>query len=69
MYFFQDGDWSPFQEVRLSATEGVSISDCAWNPTMPELLAVSLSDGSLVAIEVKDTQFTLNSLPPSTGIQ
>lgn len=66
---FQTGDWNPFQEVRLSSTEGTTVRDCAWNPTTPGLVAVSLSDGSLVGVEIKNTQFTINSLPPSTGAQ
>ena len=36
---------------------------------MPGLVAVCLSDGSLVAVELDNTQFTINSLPASTGAQ
>ena len=43
--------------------------DCAWNPVIPTLVAVCLSDGSLVAVEINNTQFTINSLPSSTGAQ
>jgi hypothetical protein len=45
------------------------VRDCAWNPVIPTLLAVCLSDGSLVAVEINNTQVTLNSLPSSTGAQ
>uniref|UniRef100_A0A0P6FD67 Nuclear pore complex protein Nup214 n=1 Tax=Daphnia magna TaxID=35525 RepID=A0A0P6FD67_9CRUS len=65
----QTGEWSPFQEVRLSSTEGITVSDCAWNPTVPGLVAVSLSDGSLVAVEINNTQFSINSLPSNTQAQ
>ena len=68
-FLSQTGDWNPFQEVRLSSTEGTSVRDCAWNPTVPGLVAVSISDGSLVAVEINNTQFTINSLPPNTGAQ
>jgi hypothetical protein len=45
------------------------VKDCAWNPVIPTLVAVCLSDGSLVAVEINNTQFTINSLPSSTGAQ
>lgn len=45
------------------------MSDCAWNPTVPGLVAVSLSDGSLVAVEINNTQFSINSLPSNTRAQ
>ncbi|KAI9560680.1 putative nuclear pore complex protein Nup214 [Daphnia sinensis] len=65
----QAGEWSPFQEVRLSSTDGITVSDCAWNPTVPGLVAVSLSNGSLVAVEINNTQFSINSLPSNTQAQ
>ena len=58
---------TPFQEVRLSLGDGATVEDCAWNPTVPEMIAVSLSDGSLVTIQLNDKEFSINSLPASTG--
>jgi len=65
--WFQDSNVTPFQEVRLSSGEGVTLEDCAWNPTVPELIAVSLSDGMLLTIQLSDKEFTINSIPASTG--
>ncbi|XP_057372318.1 nuclear pore complex protein Nup214-like [Daphnia carinata] len=65
----QTGEWNPFQEIRLSSTDGITVSDCAWNPTIPGLVAVSLSDGSLVAVEINNTQFSIISLPSNTQAQ
>ena len=53
--------------MRLSASDGVIVEDCSWNPTVPGLVAISLSDGSLLTIELNKTEYTFNSLPPSTG--
>ena len=63
------GGWNPFQEVRLSSSDGVTVQDCAWNPTMPNLVAICLSDGSLVMVDLKDSQVEINALPSNTGAQ
>ena len=58
---------APFNEVRLSPSEGVAVEDCAWNPAAANLVALCLSDGSLVSIELKDRDVEINSLPPATA--
>lgn len=35
------------QEIRLSATAGVFVVEVSWNPTIPGVLTVCKSDGSL----------------------
>ena len=63
----QVGPITPFKEVRLSMSEGVTILDCVWNPAVVELVAVCLSDGSLTVIGVQETNVNINSLPASTN--
>ncbi|KAK1155476.1 hypothetical protein AOXY_G26829 [Acipenser oxyrinchus oxyrinchus] len=57
-----------FAYHKAAAEEGCSVYDLKWNPTLPSLLAMCLSDGSLHILEVTDAVKVQAQLPPSTGI-
>lgn len=60
----------PFVEVRLSASQNAEVVDYAWNPAVPTLFAVCLSDGSVSAFDIADAPGSLKvsgNLPPSVG--
>ncbi|KAJ4442243.1 hypothetical protein ANN_12109 [Periplaneta americana] len=53
-------------EVRLSTKVDTSILELTWNPGIPNILAACLSDGSMMAYELKSTGVDISSLPPAT---
>ncbi|XP_076346690.1 nuclear pore complex protein Nup214-like [Tachypleus tridentatus] len=59
----------PFTEVRLSATPGISVRNLTWNPSVVEMFAVCLSDGSLGIYELSDMMLKINAvLPAETNV-
>ncbi|XP_066568862.1 nuclear pore complex protein Nup214 isoform X1 [Amia ocellicauda] len=58
----------PFADYRPPTGEGTAVQDLKWNPAVPSLLAVCLSDGSMCSLEVTDGVKLLAQLPPSTGV-
>lgn len=53
-------------EVRLSNTPGVNVSDLQWNPGVPNMIAVAMTDGSAAVIEFKGASFNINSIPQNS---
>ncbi|XP_022254420.1 nuclear pore complex protein Nup214-like isoform X2 [Limulus polyphemus] len=59
----------PFTEVRLSATPGITVRNLTWNPSVVEMFAVCLSDGSLGIYELSDMILKINAvLPAQTNV-
>jgi hypothetical protein len=52
-------------EVRLSTKPDTSVLDLSWNPGITNILAACLSDGSMVAYELKPTGVEISTLPPA----
>lgn len=50
----------------MSNTAGVKVADMQWNPGIHNIISAVMTDGSVVLYEIKDSSFTLNSLPPTT---
>lgn len=53
-------------EVRLSTKPDTSVLELTWNPGITNILAACLSDGSMVAFELKTSGVDISTLPPAT---
>ncbi|PNF32473.1 hypothetical protein B7P43_G04906 [Cryptotermes secundus] len=53
-------------EVRLSSKPDTSVLELTWNPGITNILAACLSDGSMVAYELKSSGVDISTLPPAT---
>ncbi|CAH1186741.1 unnamed protein product [Phyllotreta striolata] len=50
-------------EVRLSSTPGVHVTEINWNPAVPNIFTASKSDGSLGNYELKGNSVDINEIP------
>ncbi|XP_053551762.1 nuclear pore complex protein Nup214 isoform X2 [Bombina bombina] len=57
-----------FAYHKLSRDSNSFVSDLKWNPGIPTLVAVCLSDGSISVLEVKDIVSQFANLPASLGV-
>jgi len=53
-------------ELRLTSKSDTLVLELAWNPGITNILAACLSDGSMVAYELKPTGLDISTLPPAT---
>ncbi|XP_066294841.1 nuclear pore complex protein Nup214-like [Branchiostoma lanceolatum] len=53
--FLSNDPKQPFCKTRLATNKGVIVSDVKWNPANPNVLACLRSDGTLVILEVTDS--------------
>jgi hypothetical protein len=53
-------------EVRLSTKVDTSVLEIMWNPGITNIMAACLSDGSMVAYELKPSGVDISTLPPAT---
>lgn len=67
-YYFQAGSWLPFQEMILGQA-GCSVVDCVFNPTIPGLVAVCMSDGNLHLLQMMGAKVTLSRAPSFIGAE
>jgi len=65
MYLFPQ-DIVLVTEVRLTSKSDTLVLDLAWNPGITNILAACLSDGSMVAYELKPSGVAVSPLPPAT---
>lgn len=52
-------------EVRLTSKSDTLVLELAWNPGITNILAACLSDGSMVAYELKSSGVDISTLPPA----
>jgi hypothetical protein len=65
MYLFPQ-DIVLVTEVQLTSKPDASVLELAWNPGITNILAACLSDGSMVAYELKPSGVDISTLPPAT---
>jgi hypothetical protein len=53
-------------EVRLSTKPDTSVLELTWNPGITNILVACLSDGGMVAYELKPSGVDISTLPPAT---
>ncbi|KAJ7987277.1 hypothetical protein DPEC_G00337060 [Dallia pectoralis] len=58
----------PFATLRPGAGLGIIVQDLKWNPVQASILAVCLSDGSMMVLDVTETVTVQARLPATTGI-
>ncbi|KAM8871707.1 nuclear pore complex protein Nup214 [Synchiropus picturatus] len=58
----------PFATLQPAVPSGTLVQDLKWNPALPAMLAVSLSDGGMMTLEVTDGVKECAKLPASSGI-
>ncbi|XP_033845081.1 nuclear pore complex protein Nup214 isoform X2 [Periophthalmus magnuspinnatus] len=58
----------PFAVLQPTVQPNILVQDLRWNPVAASMLAVCLSDGSLMILDVGETVVVQGSLPNSTGI-
>ncbi|XP_031345632.1 nuclear pore complex protein Nup214-like isoform X2 [Photinus pyralis] len=51
------------QEIRLSTTPGVCVTQSMWNPTIPNIFTACKSDGTVGLYELKETGLEIKELP------
>lgn len=61
-------DKLPFASLIPSAHPGTLVLDLKWNPVQASMLAVCLSDGSLMIVDVTDSAKVTAELPAANGI-
>ncbi|XP_073496808.1 nuclear pore complex protein Nup214 isoform X2 [Phyllobates terribilis] len=57
-----------FTSQPLSREPGSFVTDLKWNPVMPNMVAVCLSDGSISVFQVTDTVNLFANLPATLGV-
>ncbi|XP_018325746.1 nuclear pore complex protein Nup214 isoform X2 [Agrilus planipennis] len=60
---FVKNDILVVNEVRLSASPNVSITDVSWNPAIPGIFSACKNDGTLGVYEFKETGIEIKELP------
>ncbi|KAM9821041.1 nuclear pore complex protein Nup214 [Neosynchiropus ocellatus] len=58
----------PFASLQPAVPSGTLVQDLKWNPALPAMLAVGLSDGGMMTLEVTDGVKECAKLPASSGI-
>ncbi|XP_053329266.1 nuclear pore complex protein Nup214 [Spea bombifrons] len=58
----------PFACYKLANEGSITVSDLKWNPAIPAMVAVCLSDGSISVLQVADAVSVYASLPASLGV-
>ncbi|OCT55252.1 hypothetical protein XELAEV_18003528mg [Xenopus laevis] len=58
----------PFASCKLLRDPSSSVTDLQWNPTLPSMVAVCLSDGSISVLQVTDTVSVFANLPATLGV-
>lgn len=61
-------DKGPFNSFRPTAAADTLVQDLKWSPVDASRLAVCLSDGSMMVLDVQDSVSVVAQLPASTGI-
>ncbi|XP_051971598.1 nuclear pore complex protein Nup214 isoform X2 [Xyrauchen texanus] len=61
-------DKRPFTSFRPAVSSGVLVQDLKWSPVEASRLAVCLSDGSMMVLDVQDSVNVVAQLPMSEGI-
>ncbi|XP_062269575.1 nuclear pore complex protein Nup214 isoform X2 [Platichthys flesus] len=58
----------PFASLQAAVSSGTMVQDLKWNPAQASTLAVCLSDGSMLILDVTDSVKVQAQLPASSGI-
>ncbi|XP_069465381.1 nuclear pore complex protein Nup214 isoform X2 [Ambystoma mexicanum] len=58
----------PFTYYKLAKEASCMVSDLKWNPAIPAMVAVCLTDGSMSVLQVTDTAKIYASLPSSVAV-
>ena len=58
----------PFASLQPAVTPGTLVQDLKWNPALGSMVAVCLSDGSMMVLDVTDRVTMQAQLPAANGI-